>query len=192
MNKPTIIDYFRNITFIVFIISLILGCLFYFKFLIFTIPYLIMEVCAILHRWLRFSARQISKHGSSRQAKYIVFMDQHWIDLKFVAFFRRIFLVLSIGVLVKTFTGEYEKFLWIPIMLVLLNIITFVKKWYISRTYYEGSYTTFHLYLTEISKDFLYPLQCIKDIKDHKKGAIFGLIIFTLLIAFTVYFVLCL
>lgn len=190
MNKPTIIDYFRNITFIVFIISLILGCLFYFKFLIFTIPYLVMEVCAILHRWLRFSARQISKHGSSRQLKYIIFMDQHLIDLKFVAFFRRIFLVLSIGVLVKVFVGGYEKYLWIPIMLVLLNIITFIKGWYIFRTYVEGSYTSFYTYKNQISKDFLYPIQCIKDIKDHKKGAVFGLIGFILLIGLTVYFVL--
>lgn len=191
MGRPTIIDYFRNITFIAFIFGLIAVAFgYYIEGAYIAIPYIIMELFAILHRVLRFRTKQIDAAGADRQLRFSgYFQPRHVLDLKFVAFFRRIFLVFTIGVLVKYLLNRDLTYLWIPAVLVVLIIITFIKGCYIFGTSWPGAYSVFTIFGKQISLDFTYPVKCIKGVREHNAGAVFGLIISIIVVIATVVFV---
>lgn len=191
MGRPTIIDYFRNITFIAFIIGIIAAEGGNIKGVLLVLPYFLMELFAILHRVLRFRTKQIDDAGSERQLRFVgYYQPRHVLDLKFVAFFRRIFFVLTIGVIVKYFISHDKTYLWIPALFVTLIIITFIKVWYIFGTSWPGSYSVFTLFGKQIGLDFVYPVNCFKGVKEHNAGAVFGLISSILVMLVTVILVL--
>lgn len=191
IGKPTIIDYFRNITFVVFVFSIIAYALGYQDFSVLSVPYIFMEICAILHRLFRFRTKQIEAAGAERQMKYSgFFVPRHALDLKFVAFFRRTFLAFTVGFCIKMFLSSIDKWVWIPCILIILNIVTFVKGWYIFRTKWEGAYSVPTLYIKQISTDFTFPAKCINDLKEHDRGAVLKLIVSIIVIVATVCFVL--
>lgn len=142
--------------------------------------YFVLEVCAIVYRFLRY--RNID--DSKKQLKWVMYQQNHQLEFKVVAVLRRFALVGTIALLASIFVKNAGfgflsniKVAGLGLadiakgytqssiaLLLMLLVMTFVKSWYVMHTNWEGSYSTFTIFRKYISQDYTVPESIVEKV----------------------------
>ena len=136
------------------------------------LSYFVLELLAIIYKLIRY--RKIE--DSDDALRVATYKQNHQLDFKVVAVLRRFAVAGVVALIVSVFVKHLSfdavmnnqnavglakyaiaYFRWALIMLPALLIMTFVKSWFIMHDKWEGSYSTFSIFVKYISQDFELP-----------------------------------
>lgn len=141
--------------------------------------YFVLEFLAIVYKFIRY--RKVEDPDDV--LRVATYKQSHQLDFKVVAVLRRFAVAGVVALIVSVFAKHLSfdtvmdnqnadglaryaiaYFRWSLIMLPALLIMTLVKSWFIMHDKWEGSYSTFSIFVKYISLDFELPENLVEKI----------------------------